>query len=485
MNEHELAILRQFCLDAEPASCTPYGCGHINRTYLVATAGGRCYILQKINHHTFRDVAGLMENIELVTEHLRRKSPDPRSVLTLIRTKDGKSYLEADDGYWRVFRFVEDSICLQQPESDADFYESAVGFGTFQQLLSDFPAEKLHETIPNFHNTPDRYRAFHETLTRDPMHRAAQVQPEIEFALARQAEMAALQNALDAGELPLRVGELGLVHRHELKGALHGLFRVRCFTQDDAHIFMTWDQMKDEIKNVVRLFDEVYSTFGLTYQIELSTMPEDHMGDIKDWQFAEKTLAEAITEIGKDYVVNEGDGAFYGPKLDFHLADSIGRTWQCGTIQLDMQLPERFELEYTGADGEKHRPVMIHRVVLGSIERFIGVITEHFAGAFPTWLAPEQVRVMPMTDRNIPCAQEVMKQLTDKGFRATMDDRNEKIGYKIREAQSQKIPYMLVLGDKEAENDTISVRTLSGEQSVEALPDFIARLQADVKSRKS
>ena len=205
MNEHELAILRQFCLDAEPASCTPYGCGHINRTYLVATAGGRCYILQKINHHTFRDVASLMENIELVTEHLRRKSPDPRSVLTLIRTKDGKSYLEADDGYWRVFRFVEDSICLQQPESDADFYESAVGFGTFQQLLSDFPAEKLHETIPNFHNTPDRYRAFHETLTRDPMHRAAQVQPEIEFALARQAEMAALQNALDAGELPLRV----------------------------------------------------------------------------------------------------------------------------------------------------------------------------------------------------------------------------------------------------------------------------------------
>ena len=205
MNEHELAILRQFCLDAEPASCTPYGCGHINRTYLVATAGGRCYILQKINHHTFRDVAGLMENIELVTEHLRRKSPDPRSVLTLIRTKDGKSYLEADDGYWRVFRFVEDSICLQQPESDADFYESAVGFGTFQQLLSDFPAEKLHETIPNFHNTPDRYRAFHETLTRDPMHRAAQVQPEIEFALARQADMAALQNALDAGELPLRV----------------------------------------------------------------------------------------------------------------------------------------------------------------------------------------------------------------------------------------------------------------------------------------
>lgn len=205
MNEHELAILRQFCLDAEPASCTPYGCGHINRTYLVATAGGRCYILQKINHHTFRDVAGLMENIELVTEHLRRKSPDPRSVLTLIRTKDGKSYLEADDGYWRVFRFVEDSICLQQPESDADFYESAVGFGTFQQLLTDFPAEKLHETILNFHNTPDRYRILRETIGRDPMHRAAQVRPEIEFALAREAEMAVIQTALDAGELPLRV----------------------------------------------------------------------------------------------------------------------------------------------------------------------------------------------------------------------------------------------------------------------------------------
>ena len=285
-------------------------------------------------------------------------------------------------------------------------------------------------------------------------------------------------------ELPLRVGELGLVHRHELSGALHGLFRVRCFTQDDAHIFMTWDQMKDEIKNVVRLFDEVYSTFGLTYQIELSTMPEDHMGELKDWQFAEKTLAEAITEIGKDYVVNEGDGAFYGPKLDFHLADSIGRTWQCGTIQLDMQLPERFELEYTGADGEKHRPVMIHRVVLGSIERFIGVITEHFAGAFPTWLAPEQVRVMPMTDRNIPCAQEVMKQLTDKGFRATMDERNEKIGYKIREAQVHKVPYMIVIGDKDVEKGIISVRNRkTGETTPMELGEFIEKLDYEVKNK--
>ena len=285
-------------------------------------------------------------------------------------------------------------------------------------------------------------------------------------------------------DLPLRMAELGLVHRHEMSGALHGLFRVRCFTQDDAHIFMTWDQMKDEIKNVVRLFDEVYSTFGLTYQIELSTMPEDHMGELKDWQFAEKTLAEAITEIGKDYVVNEGDGAFYGPKLDFHLADSIGRTWQCGTIQLDMQLPERFELEYTGADGEKHRPVMIHRVVLGSIERFIGVITEHFAGAFPTWLAPEQVRIMPMTDRNIPCAKEVMQQLTDNGFRVTMDDRNEKIGYKIREAQVHKVPYMIVIGDKDEEKGVISVRTRkTGETTAMETGEFIEKLAYEVENK--
>src|SRR5699024_3638761 len=226
-------------------------------------------------------------------------------------------------------------------------------------------------------------------------------------------------------ELPLRVGELGLVHRHELSGALHGLFRVRCFTQDDAHIYMTPEQMKDEIKNTVKLFDEVYSVFGLTYKIELSTMPEDHIGTVEQWEHNQDILKEAITEMGKDYVVNEGDGAFYGPKLDFHLADSLGRTWQCGTIQLDSQLPERFELEYIGADGEKHRPIMIHRVVLGSIERFIGVITEHFAGAFPTWLAPEQVRVMPMTDRNVPCSPEVVKQLTEAGCRGTMDDRKE------------------------------------------------------------
>ncbi len=285
-------------------------------------------------------------------------------------------------------------------------------------------------------------------------------------------------------DLPLRVGELGLVHRHELSGALHGLFRVRCFTQDDAHIFMTWDQMKDEIKNVVKLFDEVYSVFGLTYQIELSTMPEDHMGDEKDWEFAQETLKEAITEMGKDYVINEGDGAFYGPKLDFHLADSLGRTWQCGTIQLDMQLPERFELEYVGEDGQKHRPVMIHRVVLGSIERFIGVITEHFAGAFPVWLAPVQVKLLPVTDRAAAYAGELAAKLDAKGLRVETDLRNEKIGYKIREAQMQKVPYMLVLGDKEMEAGTVSVRSRKeGDLGAQTLDDFLARILREVEEK--
>ena len=285
-------------------------------------------------------------------------------------------------------------------------------------------------------------------------------------------------------DLPLRVGELGLVHRHELSGALHGLFRVRCFTQDDAHIFMTWDQMKDEIKNVVKLFDEVYSVFGLSYQIEVSTMPEDHMGDEKDWDFATETLKAAVEEMGKDYIINEGDGAFYGPKLDFHLADSLGRTWQCGTIQLDMQLPERFELEYVGEDGGKHRPVMIHRVVLGSIERFIGVITEHFAGAFPVWLAPVQVKVMPITDRTADYAKAVAEKLNELGFRVETDLRNEKIGYKIREAQMHKLPYMLVVGDREAEAGAVAVRTRTGEDlGAMPLDDFIAKLGEEVKTK--
>ena len=285
-------------------------------------------------------------------------------------------------------------------------------------------------------------------------------------------------------DLPLRVGELGLVHRHELSGALHGLFRVRCFTQDDAHIFMTWDQMKDEIKNVVKLFDEVYSVFGLSYEIEVSTMPEDHMGDVKDWDFATETLKQAIEELGKDYVINEGDGAFYGPKLDFHLADSLGRTWQCGTIQLDMQLPERFELEYIGEDGQKHRPVMIHRVVLGSIERFIGVITEHFAGAFPAWLNPVQVKVLTITDRVDDYAGEIAAALDAKGFRVEKDLRNEKIGKKIREATMMKIPYMLVVGDRDVENKTVSVRSRSGEDlGAMSLEAFAAMLKEEVDTK--
>ena len=285
-------------------------------------------------------------------------------------------------------------------------------------------------------------------------------------------------------DLPLRVGELGLVHRHELSGALHGLFRVRCFTQDDAHIFMTWDQMKDEIKNVVRLFDEVYSVFGLSYQIEVSTMPEDHMGDEKDWDFATETLKAAVEELGKDYVINEGDGAFYGPKLDFHLADSLGRTWQCGTIQLDIQLPERFELEYTGEDGQKHRPVMIHRVVLGSIERFIGVITEHFAGAFPTWLSPVQVKVLPVTDRAAEYADQVASKLDNMGFRVEVDHRNEKIGKKIREAQLEKVPYMLVVGDRDMENGTVSPRhRADGDLGAMSFDEFVALLTDVVESK--
>ena len=282
-------------------------------------------------------------------------------------------------------------------------------------------------------------------------------------------------------DLPLRMAELGLVHRHELSGALHGLFRVRCFTQDDAHIFMTWDQMEEEIQNVVRLFDEVYSVFGLTYQIEVSTMPEDHIGDEKTWDFATETLKKAISDMGKDFVINEGDGAFYGPKLDFHLADSLGRTWQCGTIQLDMQMPERFELEYTGADGETHRPVMIHRVVLGSIERFIGVITEHFGGAFPAWLTPVQVKVLPVTDRAAAYADGVAKVLDEAGFRVEVDHRSEKLGYKIREAQTMKIPYMVVVGDKDMENHTVSIRHRTGEDlGAMSLDAFTALLKEEV-----
>ena len=286
-------------------------------------------------------------------------------------------------------------------------------------------------------------------------------------------------------DLPLRVGEIGLVHRHELSGALHGLFRVRCFNQDDAHIFMTPDQLKDVIQETVRLFDEVYSTFGLSYAIELSTMPEDHIGTVEQWEHNQDILKEAITEMGKDFEVNEGDGAFYGPKLDFHLADSLGRTWQCGTVQLDSQLPERFELEYVGEDGQKHRPVMLHRVVLGSIERFIGVITEHFAGKFPLWLSPVQAVVLPISEHHHEYAQGVQDVLEEAGFRVECDLRNEKIGYKIREAQLQRTPYMIVVGDKEAAEGTISVRhRADGDLGSMDLPAFIAKLKEEVESKE-
>ncbi len=285
-------------------------------------------------------------------------------------------------------------------------------------------------------------------------------------------------------DLPLRVGELGLVHRHELSGALHGLFRVRCFTQDDAHIFMTREQMESEIQNVVRLFDEVYNVFGLKYTVELSTMPEDHIGTVEEWEANQEILKKAITGMGKDFVVNEGDGAFYGPKLDFHIEDCLGRTWQCGTIQLDSQLPERFNLEYTGEDGQKHRPVMIHRVVFGSIERFIGVITEHFAGAFPLWLTPVQVKVLPVTDRAHEYAKGLSQKLVDAGIRAEDDCRSEKLGYKIREAQMQKIPYMLVVGDRDMENGTVSVRTRKGEDlGAMTMDAFLSKCLSEIASK--
>ena len=285
-------------------------------------------------------------------------------------------------------------------------------------------------------------------------------------------------------DLPLRMGELGLVHRHELSGALHGLMRVRCFTQDDAHIFMTREQIKDEIKGVVSLIDQVYSTFGFEYHIELSTQPEDSMGAKEDWDIATDALRNAITELGYDYEVNEGDGAFYGPKLDFHLTDCLGRTWQCGTIQLDFQLPERFELEYVGADGEKHRPIMIHRVVFGSIERFIGILTEHFAGAYPTWLAPVQVKLLPIADRHLGYLGKVKEVLESKGIRCEIDDRSEKIGFKIRSAQLEKIPYMLLAGDKDIENGTISVRSRkNGDEGATTTDEFIARILEEIETK--
>ena len=285
-------------------------------------------------------------------------------------------------------------------------------------------------------------------------------------------------------DLPIRSGELGLVHRHELSGALHGLMRVRCFTQDDAHIFMTPDQIRDEIKGVYQLIDEVYKVFGFEYHVELSTRPENSIGTDEMWELATDGLRGALDDLGVKYVVNEGDGAFYGPKIDFHLTDCLGRTWQCGTIQLDMNLPERFDLTYTGPDGQEHRPVMIHRVVFGSIERFIGILTEHFAGAFPLWLAPVQVRLMTITDRADEAAKAVQAKLEDAGIRTEIDLRNEKIGFKIREAQVQKIPYMLVLGDKEAENGVVAVRKRGEGDIGQMTPDeLLAKLREEIRTK--
>ena len=286
-------------------------------------------------------------------------------------------------------------------------------------------------------------------------------------------------------DLPLRMGELGIVHRHEKSGQLHGLMRVRCFTQDDAHIFMTPEQIKDEIKGVAQLIDSVYKLFGFKYHVELSTRPEDSMGSDEDWEMATDGLRSALDEMGLDYVVNEGDGAFYGPKIDFHLVDAIGRTWQCGTIQLDFQLPQRFELEYIGADGEKHRPIMIHRVAFGSIERFIGILIEHFAGAFPTWLAPVQVKVLPISDKYMDYAEKVKAALDAADIRAEVDTRSEKIGYKIREAQKNKIPYMLVVGQKEEEEGVVSVRSrFKGDEGQASLDSFIENIKKEIASRE-
>ena len=285
-------------------------------------------------------------------------------------------------------------------------------------------------------------------------------------------------------DLPIRMGELGLVHRHEKSGQLHGLFRVRCFTQDDAHIFMTREQIKDEIKGVVSLINEVYTLFGFKYHVELSTRPENSMGSDEDWEVATESLRNALDDSGLTYVVNEGDGAFYGPKIDFHLEDSIGRTWQCGTIQLDFQLPQRFEMEYVGEDGAKHRPIMVHRVAFGSIERFIGILIEHFAGKFPVWLSPLQVKILPITDRQVEYANNLCKQMKDLGIRVEVDDRSEKIGYKIREAQLSKVPYMLVVGEKEAEAGQVAVRRRDkGDLGAMNADEFIATVVADITNK--
>ena len=285
-------------------------------------------------------------------------------------------------------------------------------------------------------------------------------------------------------DLPIRAGEIGLVHRHELKGALHGLFRVRCFNQDDAHLFVTPEQLTDEIVGVANLITSVYDNFGFTYHVELSTRPEDSMGSDEDWEAAEQGLKTALDKLGMDYVINEGDGAFYGPKIDFHLEDSLGRTWQCGTVQLDFQMPLNFEIDYTDADGSKKRPIMLHRVCFGSVERFIGILIEHFAGKFPTWLAPIQVKVLPVSEKSRDYAHAVAQKFDEAGVRVVVDDRDEKIGYKIREARGiDRVPYMLILGEKEAEEGNISVRDRSNETVQKSVEDFIAEITEEIRTR--
>ncbi len=287
-------------------------------------------------------------------------------------------------------------------------------------------------------------------------------------------------------DLPLKLAELGLVHRHEKSGTLHGLMRVRCFTQDDSHIFMTREQITDEIKAVVRLIDEVYSMFGFKYHVELSTRPEDSMGSDEDWEDATNGLREALEDLNLDYVVNEGDGAFYGPKIDFHLEDTLGRTWQCGTIQLDFQMPQRFDISYIGADNDKHRPIMIHRVVFGSIERFIGILIEHYAGRFPVWLSPVQVKVLSVSEKSRPYAAEIYQKLRSAGIRVEIDNRDEKIGYKIREAQLEKVPYMLVIGEKEVETSTLTVRSRDkGDLGTRAVEEFIQQVVDETVNRSA
>ena len=287
-------------------------------------------------------------------------------------------------------------------------------------------------------------------------------------------------------DLPMRVGEFGLVHRHELKGALHGLFRVRCFTQDDAHIFMTQEQMKDEVIKCMAMYQKMYGAFGLEYHVELSTRPENSMGSDELWEISTNALREAIETAGVPYQINEGDGAFYGPKLDFHVQDSLGRTWQCGTIQMDMQLPERFDVNYIGEDGEKHRAVMLHRAGYGSLERFIGILIEHYAGAFPTWIAPVQAKIIPVTDKNLEYAKSVAAAMSESDIRVEVEEANETLGYKIRKAQMEKVPYMIIVGDQEMKGHTISVRSRkNGDQGSQSLPMFVANLIREIKEREN